>query len=103
MLTAGSEEDPGTEQAAGAASWGGTDDGFAGAVLEGDMQLEKSEAESWAGCAAVQVVSARSLRSQPCWSCLCRTASPLPAACPAWLPEVATFCGGVSPGPQMGF
>lgn len=33
-LAVGSEEDPGTEQDAGAASWRGTDDGFMGDVLE---------------------------------------------------------------------
>lgn len=61
-LSVGSEEDPGTEQDAGTASWRGTDDGFAGDVLEDAVQLDKSEeAELWVECVAGQVLSARSV------------------------------------------
>ena len=62
-LAVGSEEDPGTEQDAGAASWRGTGDGFVGDVLEDGVQLDKSEeAELWVECVAGQVLSARLVR-----------------------------------------
>lgn len=103
-LAVGSEEDPGTEQDAGAASWRGIDDGFVSDVLEDGVQLDTSEeAELWVECAAGQVLSARSVWGPDSRAGRGRRASPLPAACPAWLPEVTTLCGGASQGLQMGF
>lgn len=74
-----------------------------------DIQLDKSEeAELGHGLSAGQVLSARLVRGPDSGAVLDgagrgRRASPLPAACPAWLPEVATLCGRVSRGLQMGF
>lgn len=62
-MAMGSEEDPGTEQDAGAGSWRWTDEGFSGDVLEDGVELSKSEeAELWVECIAGQVLSARPVR-----------------------------------------
>lgn len=103
-LAVGSEEDPGAEQDARAASWRGADDGFVGDVLQDGIQLDMSEeAELQVECAAGQVLSVRLVRGLVSGAGHGRRASPLPAACPAWLPEVTTLCGGVSQGLQRGF
>lgn len=71
-LAVGSEEDPGTEQDAGAASWRGAEDGFAGDVLADSIQLGRSEeAERWVKCVAGQVLAAPlsgALTVELCWS-----------------------------------
>lgn len=62
-LAMGSEEDPGTEQDAGAGSWRWADEDFSGDVLEDGVELGKSEeAELWVECVAGQLLSARPVR-----------------------------------------